>query len=906
MASDIPSNYLQRFDGSDFNIWKFQVQQHLDGHDLLEVLDPANQPSSPDDPGYTAWKRNDKRARIIITSALAFSQLKFIVTCTSAHSMWTKLSSIYEQRSGACLSTLQQKFYEYRMDEDASMASHLSTIETMAQQLRDLGAPMVESAVVTKIICSLSSKYRHFRSAWDSVSVQDQTLLNLSSRLMKEESMATEDSKKEPAKDAALISKKLSKEDYIKEKKKTTRCAYCHRRGHWIKECRSRQAAQERKDKKQDAAALIASTQVLASSSAQSSSKTTWLIDSGATHHICTMRNAFATFEDISDKSHAVRFGDDSEVYAKGIGNVRIKPSASSDILTLKSVLFVPDMNINLFSVPAADENGANCSFSNGKVWIKRNKKTLITGEQKDGRLYELDLQIVQHDSAHVASMDTWHKRLGHLSTSSIIKSGLDKQLKMTPDNDKFCNGCALGKQHKSSFASSDNNRKKEKGELLHVDLAGPMESESIGNSKYFLLIKDDATRYSFVAFLRLKSELPRKMEEILIKIQASKIKIRSIRSDNGMEFMSEDFKKILQKFSIHHETSSPYCPQQNGFIERHIRTIKETSLCFLYDANVPKKFWAEATNCAVFVRNCTPVHDLGWKSPYEMWFGKSPKYSMFKRFGCVVYNLTPKSHRSNLEPKSKKAAFVGYSPENYSFRIWDGHCVKIAHDLKFDEQNDYFSNTDNNNLPASFVQIPGPLPSVLESERQQLAVISESTSCSDPNACRRPIERDPYPLRSRVTSQVFVSIDEPFSYDEAMECPNKEQWKIAIDEEIAAHEENKTWTIVSRTAEMKPITCKWLFKQKFNANGSLDRYKARLVVRGFSQRPGLDYQETFAPVIRFDSLRLLFSIAAHRQLRMMQFDVCTAFLYGTISEDIYMELPEGYPISDKNKVCKL
>lgn len=102
-----------------------------------------------------------------------------------------------------------------------------------------------------------------------------------------------------------------------------------------------------------------------------------------------------------------------------------------------------------------------------------------------------------------------------------------------------------------------------------------------------------------------------------------------------------------------------------------------------------------------------------------------------------------------------------------------------------------------------------------------------------------------------------------------------------------------------------RPITAKWIFKIKYKANGELDKYKARLVARGFTQQSGVVYQETFSPVVRLESVRVLLALAAQHKLFMVNFDIKTAYLHGRIEEDLYMTQPEGY-VQPGDLLCKL
>lgn len=145
----------------------------------------------------------------------------------------------------------------------------------------------------------------------------------------------------------------------------------------------------------------------------------------------------------------------------------------------------------------------------------------------------------------------------------------------------------------------------------------------------------------------------------------------------------------------------------------------------------------------------------------------------------------------------------------------------------------------------------------------------------------------------------------EPKTYLEAVSGDDGNQWQLAIDDELNAHAKNCTWEIVPKDDSVKEISSKWVFKYKHGTNGEKGRYKARLVARGFVQVAGIDYGEIFSPVVRMDSLRLLFSLCAQYNLEYEQFDITTAFLNGEIEEELYLCPPEGLKI-EKDQTCKL
>lgn len=129
--------------------------------------------------------------------------------------------------------------------------------------------------------------------------------------------------------------------------------------------------------------------------------------------------------------------------------------------------------------------------------------------------------------------------------------------------------------------------------------------------------------------------------------------------------------------------------------------------------------------------------------------------------------------------------------------------------------------------------------------------------------------------------------------------------WKQAIKDELGSMKKHKVWDIVSRPKDKRIIKSKWIFNIKEDPSTGQRRYKARLVALGCGQRPGVDYQETFAPVVRTETIRLLFSISAQKHKKVKTHDVRTAFLHGALEEDIFMELPDGLQ-GYREHVCKL
>ncbi|KAD5317201.1 hypothetical protein E3N88_17147 [Mikania micrantha] len=148
-----------------------------------------------------------------------------------------------------------------------------------------------------------------------------------------------------------------------------------------------------------------------------------------------------------------------------------------------------------------------------------------------------------------------------------------------------------------------------------------------------------------------------------------------------------------------------------------------------------------------------------------------------------------------------------------------------------------------------------------------------------------------------------ITSRDEPKTFCQASQDEN---WEEAMQKEIKALEQNQTWSLEDLPEGKKPIDSKWVYKIKYKPNGEIERYKARLVAKGFTQMEGIDYHETFAPVAKLVTMRILLTIAVKRDWHIHQLDVNNAFLHGDLHEEVYMKIPQGFSKGRENKVCRL
>jgi len=235
---------------------------------------------------------------------------------------------------------------------------------------------------------------------------------------------------------------------------------------------------------------------------------------------------------------------------------------------------------------------------------------------------------------------------------------------------------------------------------------------------------------------------------------------------------------------------------------------------------------------------------------------------------------------------------------------------VEISDEEEYAEPHGQESSTSDDEDPGQGEQTPS-------SQAQEEAPQAPARTSSLPTASHqdvpgvsrtynlRPRRKEPENSATGNYAEALNTEDEPSSFDQIKGRPDVAEWKNAMQEEYRALVKNETWDLVPLPKGRTPISCKWVYKLKRHLDGTIERYKARLVARGFSQRAGIDYGETFSPVVRLDTVRILLSVAAVEDLDIMHFDVKTAFLHGQLEEDIFMQQPEGF-VKGKGMVCKL
>jgi hypothetical protein len=445
---------------------------------------------------------------------------------------------------------------------------------------------------------------------------------------------------------------------------------------------------------------------------------------------------------------------------------------------------------------------------------------------------------------------------------------------------------------------------------------------------------------------LKSKDEVFNEFKEFKALIEnLSERKIKILRSDNGGEYTSKEFVNFCKDVGIKRELMTPYNPQQNDVVERKNKTILEAMKTVIHDQDLPMCLWAEATMAAVYVQNRLSHSALGLKTPEEMFTGKKPEVSHLKIFGCPVFIHVPKEKRNKLDPSGKKGIFVGYCEVSKAFRIYipGQHHIEINRDATFDEDAAFKKSKlcqleevyeEEPVIPSTamreVLRAAEPVREVVTSPDEELLedhdivevqeppqmtilhkrkptwareLIQDGEKYGVPQGTTRQVKR-PKPFSSYTALMCDLLEEEPTCFEEAIQ---RKEWADAMIEEYQSIMKNEVWEIVPKPKNKDVVSSRWLFKIKHAVDGSIEKYKARFVAHGFSQKEGIEYEETFALVAIYTSIRTIIALAAKMKWKLHQMDVKTTFLNGVIEEEVYIEQPQGFEVEDrKSHGCRL
>ncbi|KAK1604804.1 hypothetical protein QYE76_028477 [Lolium multiflorum] len=864
MASSINFNqFLEKeklkSNGSNFTDWFRHVRIFLNGGNLQYVLDaPLGDPP--------AETETDEVKNVYMTRKTRYSQVLCAILCSlesdlqkrfehhDPHELIKELKTIFETHAVVECYEASKHFFSCMMEEGSSISEHMLVMTGHAKKLSDLGIVIPNRLGINRVLQSLPPSYKNFVMNYNMQNMNKEFpelfgMLKAAEIEIKKEhqvlmvNKTTSFKKQGKSKGKNKKSGKKAATPPVKPKSGPKPDAECKEKGHWKRNCSKYLASEERP--------------------CQEEERSTWVFDTGSVAHICNSKQELKNKRQLLKDEVTMRVGNGSKVNVIAVGTLPLH-LPSGLVLSLNNCYYVPALSMNIISGSCLMQDGYSFKSENNGCSIFMNNIFYGRAPQKNG-LFLLDLDS---SNTHIHNIDAkriklndnstymWHCRLGHIGVKRMKKLHTDGLLESLDfESLDRCEACLMGKMTKTPFLGMME-RATDLLEIIHTDVCGPMSVVSRGGYRYVLTFTDDLSRYGYIYLMKHKSETFEKFKEFQSEVENQRNKkIKFLRSDRGGEYLSYEFSMHLKKCGILSQLTPPGTPQRNGVSERRNRTLLDMT--------------------AAFTLNRAPSKSVE-TTPYELWFNKKPKLSFLKVWGCEAY--VKKLQPDKLEPKAEKCVFIGYPKETIGYTFYHRSEGKIfvakngtflekefltkevtGRKVELDEIEESLLVDQSSAVPEN---VPVPPTPATEEANDNDHETSNETATEPRRSTRDRATPDWYDPCLNVMI-VDNNDEDPATYEEAMMSPDSNKWQEAMKSEMGSMYDNKVWTLVELPDSRKAVENKWIFKRKTDADGNITVYKARLVAKGFRQIQGVDYDETFSPVAKLKSVRILLAIAA-------------------------------------------
>lgn len=949
---------LERLNDFNWSSWKFRMELLLLKEELWDtVKDPK--PAVPD----AQWLAKDAKARATIGLALDNNQLCHVLNSATAHDMWKSLKKYHNGSSLTNKIHVLRRLYSLRLAEGGSMSEHLSEIAQLVNRLSGMGENLAEHLLIAIMLSSLPHSYDALITALESRGEDQLKLEYVKGQLLDEwrRRCGCNDGTGHPE-------KVLKTGVKPKSGPKPKQCHYCKQEGHFRRDCPKFAADQLKKQSapkhETQSKAKVCTEDEYCFNVGADSSDDLWYLDSGASAHMTNNVEHIIDLEESRSGTVCLADGKKLPAGGSGVGKLVVMNSGGEKKnITLKKVLYVPDLASNLLSVGKIADEGFEVVFSRSDCRIMKNGCTVFVGERKAG-LYHLKQPQYQSLLSAVSHSDNcqhlWHRRLGHRhpeGVKRIVAEDLGEGLKLRDCGVRsVCTVCCEGKLTRKPFPKASSTKSSALLDLIHTDLAGPLEVSTPRGNRYVMTMIDDHSKYTIIYLLKHKSEAFEKIREYVHHVQ-NKFgrKPKVLRCDGGGEYSSTHLLTYLKENGITLQQTAPYSPQQNGTAERKNRSLMEMMRCLLSEGRMDRKYWGEAVMTANYLLNRLPSASIE-RTPFELWHGSKPSYGHLRVFGSHAFVHVPDQKRQKLDKKAVRLIFVGYEENRKAYRFLDEStnriivsrdAVFLESEMKTQEAVRDIDVSGQRGVVVNLESAPKKVDCQLEEQQEQGGVGHEfpdvndayenaalpemnesdydsaSEMLGDSNSeslfrgfpeeeCRRRSNRTTKgvpPKRFGEQAKVVRAEDEPEPRNlrEVKMSQNSGAWQAAMKSELKSHFENGTWELVPLPVGRKAVGSRWVFKLKKDAAGNVIRHKARLVAQGYSQQYGIDFDEVFAPVTNQTTFRALLAIASREGIALKHLDVKTAYLHGELEEEVYMRQPPGFEEPGREHlVCRL
>jgi hypothetical protein len=624
---------LPQLDGSNWAHWSGTLEAILTLHEAEDVIRLSTNPD-PANIAAEVWDSLQRRAKAYLclyTKQDVYSLVASEVDFPTFKHKWDVLKATYSGEAGSTtIFNMWINLTQAKLDNSAPLAPQLAKLNETRVALSNTSMGVTDTQYSLILLNALPSSYEAVATIL--LASGPPTSLKASeitARLINEEGRRTGPSTSLNAMAKAPIkgTGKGKKKDHS-----NLTCHYCQKKGHIQPDCRKKKKDDADKKKKEESGSSsgnkAANSHILVPTSASieevndnvgvalyTAERVRWMMDSGATHHITPH---WSDLKDYTPCKGSVCLEDKSTIDQVGVGSVVFTTSLGTPI-TLSNVLHIPQVKTRFMSTRALAQKGAEVSFTQSYFKIVVNQCRVAEGYLEDN-LYWLDASSISLN-AHVksaATLDTWHQRMGHMSHAALKSYGPSALTGMDLDSSttvpSVCCGCEVGKSTCKPFSASSTKRTSAILEVVHSDLAGPMQTKSLQGSYYTATFIDDHSKLAVVYFIVSKDQFAKVFNMYLSWAETqTTLKLKALHSDCGGEYMAKAVQDTLKQRGIEHHLTMPGSPQSNGKAEQFNRTITDKAMAMLHTAGLSFGFWEYAMNAAVHIYNRSPTRTLKW-----------------------------------------------------------------------------------------------------------------------------------------------------------------------------------------------------------------------------------------------------------------------------------------------------